>query len=87
MANNRVVYYWPVIALAATTLLSAGGLLYQVKALAEDIQETKADVREVKEEENELEKKVVELATTQRLILREQEKQSEKLDRILEKLN
>ena len=87
MASNRIIYYWPVIALAATTLISAGGLFTQFQALADDVEEAKQDIKQVKKEENDLEKKVVELATTQRLILSEQQKQSDKLDRILEKLN
>jgi len=88
MANGRgIMYYWPVIFLAVTTLVSGGGLLTQVNALADDVEKMEA-------KEADLENKVTTLATKQDAIKEdideikeEQKEQSRKLDRILEKLN
>lgn len=94
MPNGKLMYYWPVIALAITIVASAGGVLWEVDSLADEIDEVKTKTELVSQKETELEKQVVKLAVTQDAIKEdvdeikeEQKEQSKKLDRILEKLN
>ena len=92
--KNGVARYWQAIIVMVGIILAWGNLQYDVAALQQAMADEKVTTSSQDKKQNEVEKAIVKIETTQKAmqedvgeIKAEQKEQSDKLDKIIEKLS
>ena len=93
-AKDGITRYWQVIVVCAGIVMAWGNITYEVSALKVAMADEKTESKEQDDKQVELDKAIVKIETTQSAmkediddIKTEQQEQSVKLDKIIEKLS
>lgn len=86
-ATNGVIRYWQFIVVIIGMGVGYGSMTTNIDALAQDLQEQKTETKQAEQDRQQVKLSVVAIEKDVEHIKRELDKQDQKLDRILDKLN